>query len=427
MTNDNENGLDRGEGVPDRAVPRLQGRARDVARERRHGRGREVLEAVNKHAREWRAENPLTITREMCLERIADFERAREGGPRAASTRRRRRRPPSPRASRCRRRRPSSRRRPATTTAARRSGSDQLEQLGDAPSVEVPNGERPAAQETVLEVFPKAMEIAPETVKRLLALVVIPNEDLRKADEEDRAIDALDELGKELFYEGLIEELLELAVRLDRGDRGRGREVPRAAGESSRRTWRSDLAAGQTTTRSRPSPEPATTSTSESPTESTSSPADTDGPERDPLRSPLGRAPWPLRAHRARAGAELRHDGLRARRAATGGAGSRPAPTRRCPTGTRTRRPRRPGAARSRCPRAGGGTDVRPGAFDAGSVEVRLGADFDQRGFDEYDRAIERAKRTRAPSSTRARRDVDSKAFDQYEPRSRRPRVGEAP
>jgi hypothetical protein len=108
---------------------------------------------------------------------------------------------------------------------------------------------------------------------------VIPNDDLRKADEEDRAIDALDQYGKELFYEGLIEELLELtvvsigaiaaAVKKYRGPLGRIKaEVEELLGRRN-----------QSTSQGPTQPEPATTSTSESPTGSISSPAATDGPE----------------------------------------------------------------------------------------------------------------------------------------------------
>jgi hypothetical protein len=57
---------------------------------------------------------------------------------------------------------------------------------------------------------------------------------------------------------------------------------------------------------------------------------------------------------------------------------------------------------------------TNPGAFDAGAVEVRLGADFEQQGFDKYDRALEAARRHKAIKAELGA-DVDTAAFDAYE------------
>lgn len=68
----------------------------------------------------------------------------------------------------------------------------------------------PAVEERVANVFPKAFKLARDEVLQLLALIVIPNSDLRKAEADGRVDEALREVGEELFYEAEWGELLEL-------------------------------------------------------------------------------------------------------------------------------------------------------------------------------------------------------------------------
>jgi hypothetical protein len=55
-----------------------------------------------------------------------------------------------------------------------------------------------------------------------------------------------------------------------------------------------------------------------------------------------------------------------------------------------------------------------PGAYDAGAVEVRLGADFQQAGFDKFDRAVEAARRHKKVEAELGA-SVDAGAFDAFE------------
>jgi hypothetical protein len=236
------------------------------------GEVREVLDQVEKHEREWRAKNDLTITREMCLERIADFEQlaktTRGHIPDAPDE--------EPEADKDGERKKTKDELEAEAThyeSRVKVWKDQLESLGTDAFVKVPNPNGPPLAEVVLEVFPAAMEVAPRTVKQLLALVAIPNDELKKADQEDRWVEALDELGQQLFYDGLIEELMELAVVAAEVIE---QAVERYRGPLGKLQALYDRATGKK--KSEPT-EPETISKSESPTESTSSPAATGGAE----------------------------------------------------------------------------------------------------------------------------------------------------
>jgi hypothetical protein len=237
------------------------------------GEVRDVLDQVEKHEREWRAKNDLTITRELCLERIADFEqlaKTTRGHIAEAPVEE-----PEADAEGNRAKTKEELETEATHYESRvKVWKDQLESLGTEAFVKVPNPNGPPLAEVVLEVFPAAMEVAPRTVKQLLALVAIPNDELKQADQEDRWVEALDELGQQLFYDGLIEELMELAVVAAEVIE---QAVERYRGPLGKLQALYDRATGKK--KSEATEEPETTSKSESPTGSTSSPVATDGPE----------------------------------------------------------------------------------------------------------------------------------------------------
>jgi hypothetical protein len=67
-------------------------------------------------------------------------------------------------------------------------------------------------QDQVLVSLPPLLEKARKEVIRLLAILIIPNADLREADENDRVEDALDHYQTLLLYEADIDELVELVL-----------------------------------------------------------------------------------------------------------------------------------------------------------------------------------------------------------------------
>lgn len=70
----------------------------------------------------------------------------------------------------------------------------------------------PSPFEQVGAVFPKVIKGAKEDTLRLLALVLIPNGNLKDADKADRIDEELYDLGRELLYEADLTELVEIVV-----------------------------------------------------------------------------------------------------------------------------------------------------------------------------------------------------------------------
>jgi hypothetical protein len=73
--------------------------------------------------------------------------------------------------------------------------------------VEIPA--EPDGNELLMALFPFVWEKAEPEVVQLLALVLIPNTELRQADLDDQVDDKLRSFGTELLHEGSVEELLE--------------------------------------------------------------------------------------------------------------------------------------------------------------------------------------------------------------------------
>lgn len=63
-----------------------------------------------------------------------------------------------------------------------------------------------------MSALPKLLEEARREVVRLFAILVIPNDDLRIADKEDRVEEALDNFQDVLLYEAEIDQLADLAL-----------------------------------------------------------------------------------------------------------------------------------------------------------------------------------------------------------------------
>lgn len=70
----------------------------------------------------------------------------------------------------------------------------------------------PDTGEVIFAVFPSVFEVAETEIIRLLALIAIPNSELKKADEDARLDEALDTFGRDLLYEGELDQLAELVV-----------------------------------------------------------------------------------------------------------------------------------------------------------------------------------------------------------------------
>lgn len=84
------------------------------------------------------------------------------------------------------------------------------EHFGEQGYMEVPGV--PDTGEVIFAVFPSVFEVAETEIIRLLALIAIPNSELKKADEGDRLDETLDTFGRELLYEGELDQLAELVV-----------------------------------------------------------------------------------------------------------------------------------------------------------------------------------------------------------------------
>ena len=69
----------------------------------------------------------------------------------------------------------------------------------------------PSDQEIVVEVFPVAFDLAEDEVTRLLALTIIPNQELGTAALECNVEAALDEYGRKILDEGDLGQLIDLA------------------------------------------------------------------------------------------------------------------------------------------------------------------------------------------------------------------------
>lgn len=154
-------------------------------------------------------------------------------------------------------------------------------ELKEKPHVDLP--EVPSQAEEIAAVFGDVFKVAEKELLELLALLVTPNRDLKKAykDGGDAAVDALlVEVGDDLLFDADLEDLVALAVE--------GYEVLRAQLDvkgSAMGKLLSLIGSGGRTTSVPPQPSPTepeptsstSPSTSTSPDSSTDSPAPTDG------------------------------------------------------------------------------------------------------------------------------------------------------
>jgi hypothetical protein len=145
--------------------------------------------------------------------------------------------------------------------------------MGERGYLEVP--ESPSEEERWLNGFRMGFDLAENELTGLLALVVIPNRDLKQAKRDDAVEQKLKELGEELLFEGSIGELIELASLAIEVVKEELRSHEEALGKLKALYRRADAGAistesGSSTQASIPSSESARTS-------STPSPEPTDG------------------------------------------------------------------------------------------------------------------------------------------------------
>lgn len=233
----------------------------------------EVAKAWTEFNRDWEERNKLKITADLCSRRAADFREAAAVARRLAEKAPEKIPESAEDGSRDKTR--SELEAEARQFEARaESWAAQRKELGERPYIEVPNPEGAPFAQAVAHVFPKAFAVARDEVKKLLALVVIPNADLQAADEEGKADETLTQLGKRLFYEGELGELLELAVAA--GEQIES-EFERYAGPVGK--LRALLERALSGVTQQKSPETQETSTTDSPSSSTPSQPPTDGAE----------------------------------------------------------------------------------------------------------------------------------------------------
>lgn len=77
-------------------------------------------------------------------------------------------------------------------------------------NIELP--EEPTPQQVIVHVLPDMFDLARVELQRFVGLVVIPNSELEDADDADKVDDALDRLGKQIFRNGDLDEILQVVV-----------------------------------------------------------------------------------------------------------------------------------------------------------------------------------------------------------------------
>lgn len=151
-----------------------------------------------------------------------------------------------------------------------------------------------STQEQTLQALPKLLEGARTEAIRLLALMIIPNQELREADENEKVEDALDKYREVLLYEAEIDELADLAIAASEVLNEQLAERKDNLGNMMRGLWkmwrpRSDAETSPLSLLPTQDQESTPqTSTEDVPTSSTDSESLTDGTEPQPSMESLG-------------------------------------------------------------------------------------------------------------------------------------------
>jgi len=233
---------------------------------------RELFKEAQDFRREYREENPLQITRQMCMERVAELESAEtqclakaEDAPVDVAE-------DSEDLSR-----QDWIDRGHLMAARKESWKRQLDDMGDRAYVEMPQD--PDDTEVILAVFPKAFQMKEQLIE-VLALVVTPDADLEAEWHKDSVHTKLKKIGEDLIKNSEPEEIVELSLAAKEvvGDQFR----PLVG--KFRTLWEVTQETPQPEPPQTPQPTPPSQPppTSSLPTSSTSSEEPTDGPSKSP-------------------------------------------------------------------------------------------------------------------------------------------------
>lgn len=142
--------------------------------------------------------------------------------------------------------------------------------------------QQPPRQDVILAVFPIVFKHAERQLVELLALVTMPNDQLREADENGTVDTALAEAGRQLLHEATIGQLLALAVAAIEQvtEAIQGDDLERAVGAVTGRV--------PAPVEPDPAPESSTETPQSTPESLTGSPVPTGGPEPIASTAPPG-------------------------------------------------------------------------------------------------------------------------------------------
>jgi hypothetical protein len=228
---------------------------------------RQLFKEAAQFRREYRADNPLQITRQMCLERISEFEAAAAEDRRQAAEAEE-----DPRDGKPSKADLEARARIFEARAA--SWQRQFDDMGERGFIEVPQD--PSEEEVALAVFPAAFRMRQE-LTQLLALLVTPDSELRDGWREDTIMELLRSRGEKLLEDSEPEELVQLALVAKGVVGDQFRPLAPALAKLLSRVSETTEEQEQETTETEEETTSSTTSTPESPTSSTGSPEPTGG------------------------------------------------------------------------------------------------------------------------------------------------------
>lgn len=146
----------------------------------------------------------------------------------------------------------------------------------------------PSAEERLMFAFPRAFRLAREEVTKLLALIVISNDDLRNGDIAGDVEERLEKLGQELIHGGEVGEIVELLAATVDHVKGQLAQHGEAVGKLRDFLRRASSQDPQEDTEDRKTTVEPMRVVAEQPPSSTSSPAPTDGDETEPSTALTG-------------------------------------------------------------------------------------------------------------------------------------------
>lgn len=240
----------------------------------------ELAKADSAYIADYRRQNTVRIDRDMCLERIHDSRAGAETARRLVDDA-----PEEPPEAEDGLRRKTQAELEADAAmfderAAR--WQHQLDDLGDRPYIELPRD--PSDEERILHAFKDAFEMERE-VMQFLAIVAIPNAELKKSWRQDTVFELLDDRGAEILEVADLGEIVQLlvdALELAQEQLAPFREAVGKARRLFSRNGQAEATDPQETPLSPSTPTPSQPPSETPPAETASSPTETTdhpGPE----------------------------------------------------------------------------------------------------------------------------------------------------